>query len=177
MKDRYDRIADGFGSRLGALTEDQWALPTPCAEWTVRDLVEHVIAAHHRMLAQLEGGNPTATDTDDLLGSWQEARTRVADALADTSRAATPIANVGEQPFENLAGIVLCADVLIHTWDLARATGQNERLDEEGISRAWEFMGPNDVTMRGPKGFGPKVSPDPDANRQTKFLNFCGRAV
>ena len=46
----------------------------------------------------------------------------------------------GEQPFESLVGRLLCADTLIHTWDLARATGQPEALDPGGVAKAADVL-------------------------------------
>jgi uncharacterized protein (TIGR03086 family) len=71
----------------------------------------------------------------------------------------------------------LCTDTLIHTWDLARATGQDEALDEEGVTKAMEFLTPIDEAIRRPGGFGTKVEPRPDADAQTRLLNFSGRVV
>ena len=76
----------------------------------------------------------------------------------------------------SLVGRLLCADTLVHTWDLAGATGQDERLDPDGVARAIEFLTPIDEAMRGPRGFAPKITPPAGADEQTKLLNFCGRA-
>ena len=78
-------------------------------------------------------------------------------------------------PFESLVGRLLCADTLIHTWDLARTTGLDESLDPEAIAKASEFLTPIDDAIRRPGGFEPKIDPSPDADAQTKLLNFAGR--
>jgi uncharacterized protein (TIGR03086 family) len=83
----------------------------------------------------------------------------------------------GEQPFESLVARLLCSDTLIHTWDLARATGQDERLDPGAVARSEAFLAPIDEAIRRPGGFAPKIEPPADADEQTRFLNFCGRAV
>src|SRR5690242_1403439 len=81
----------------------------------------------------------------------------------------------GEQPFEDLAGTIMCSDTLIHTWDLARATGQDDRLDPEGVTAAHAFLTPNDDMLRGPGAFAAKIEPPADADAQTKLLCFVGR--
>ena len=81
----------------------------------------------------------------------------------------------GEQTFESLVGRLVCTDTLIHTWDLARATGQDETLDPGAVAKAMESLGPMDEAIRRPGGFGAKISPAPGADAQRQFLNFCGR--
>ena len=83
----------------------------------------------------------------------------------------------GEQPFESLVGRLLCADTLIHTWDLARATGQDDRLDEEAAERALDFLTPIDDAIRGPGGFAPKLKAPPGADARARLLAFTGRAT
>jgi len=64
----------------------------------------------------------------------------------------------------------------VHTWDLARATGQSEQLDPNAVARAAEFLSPLDEKLRRPGGFAAKIAPVEGADEQTAFLNFCGRA-
>ncbi len=64
-----------------------------------------------------------------------------------------------------------------HTWDLARATGQDERLDPEGVSTALTFLVPIDEAIRRPGGFAAKIDPPAGADEQTRLLNFCGRSA
>ena len=70
----------------------------------------------------------------------------------------------GEQPFESLVSRLLCADTLFHTWDLARATGQDEQLDAKAVQKAMEFLEPLDDAIRRPGGFAPKIVPPSDAS-------------
>jgi uncharacterized protein (TIGR03086 family) len=143
----------------------------------VRDLVSHVVTTHRRVLGVLHETAPEEPE-EDLLKGWEAARARVIDALDDPATAAKTVAGpFGEQPFESLVGRLLCADTLFHTWDLARATRQDEHLDEESVSKAIEFLGPIDESIRRPGGFGPKIAPPPGADAQTCLLCFGGRAV
>jgi uncharacterized protein (TIGR03086 family) len=83
----------------------------------------------------------------------------------------------GEQTFESLVGRLLCTDTLVHSWDLARATGQDEQLDPAAVAASAELLTPIDEAIRRPGGFAPKIDPPGDADEQTQFLCFCGRAV
>ncbi len=178
IADRYHTIAEGFAARAGAVTLEQWSNPTPCTDWSVRDLVGHVVATHRRVYASL--GEP-ARDVDvegDLVAQFADASRDVEAALGDPKRSAHLVSGMfGEQPFESLVSRLLCADTLIHTWDLARATGQDERLDPSAVERCAEFLTPLDEAIRRPGGFAPKVDAAKDADGQTALLNFCGRKV
>ena len=66
-------------------------------------------------------------------------------------------------------------DVLVHTWDLARTIGADERLDEEFVRQAYEALKPMDAMIRQPRVFGPKLEPPAGADLQTEFLYFLGR--
>jgi uncharacterized protein (TIGR03086 family) len=179
VAERYSRIAAGFDQRLAALADDDWAIPTPCSEWTVKDLVAHVVAVHRHVVAGLDASSPPppATDTD-LVGAWQAATAEVKAALADPERAGAPVSGrFAPMPLEDMIGRLLCSDTLVHTFDLARATGQREALDAAAVSYAFSMLLPADEAIRGPGSFGPKIEPPPGASEQTRFLCFLGRPV
>lgn len=176
---RYATIADGFADRLGGIKPAHWADPTPCPDWTVRDLVAHVIGTHRRVVSTLGQGEPVEVDKEgELVGAFSDARAAVEDALSDPARSQKVISGMfGEQPFESLVGRLLCSDTLIHTWDLARATHQDEHLDADAVAKSSEFLTSIDEAIRRPGGFAPKIPPAAGADGQTELLNFCGRAV
>ena len=177
IADRYGRIADGFTARLEAVPPGAWGKQSPCPDWTAHDVAQHVIDTTRRLLTRLTGGDPTPPDTgEDLAAAWRVESEGVKAALADPTRAATEVKGMGgTQPFEGLVGGVMCADTLIHTWDLARATGQDEQLDHDGVAAAHAFLAPNDEMLRVPGGFGPKIEPPGAADEQTRLLTFVGR--
>lgn len=180
VSERYGAIADGFGLRLRGMDPAGWSRSSPCTDWTAADVVDHVVGVHRMILASLSGEAPAPLeDGDDRREAWSEATSRVRAALDDPEQAQRTVSGgpFGEQPFESLVGRVLCADTLIHTWDLARATGQDEGLDAGAVEAAMAFLGPIDEAIRRPGGFGPKIDPGPDADAQTRLLNFAGRAT
>jgi uncharacterized protein (TIGR03086 family) len=178
VSDRYAVVADGFTTRLGGVQPHGWDSPSPCSEWTARDLVTHVVNTHRRVLANVDGTEPEVVDAaDELSTAWSHANEGVRGALADARAEAIVGGMFGEQPFESLVGRLLCADTLIHTWDLARATGQDDRLDEAAVAKAIEFLSPLDGAIRRPGGFGPKIDPPADADEQARLLCFAGRAT
>jgi len=176
--DRYARVADGFSARLQGVAPGAWSDPTPCPDWTVRVLAAHVVGTQRRVLATLHGTEADDVDVDgDLAAQWRAASAAVRQALDDESLASKTMSGMfGEQTFESLVGRLVCADTLIHTWDLARATGQDEQLDPDAVSKARAFLAPLDEAIRRPGGFGPKIDTPSDADEQTALLHFCGRA-
>ncbi len=142
------------------------------------DLVAHVISTHRRVIATLDDSEPVDVDPgSDLSSQWESATGAVASALGDEARASKLVGGMfGEQTFASLVGRLVCSDTLIHTWDLARATGQDETLVADAVAVAMESLAPLDDAIRRPGGFRPKIMPAPGADAQTIFLNFCGRA-
>lgn len=176
IEDRYSRVARAFGDRLRGVAEGHWDSPTPCPDWAVRQLVAHVVNTHRRVLAS--SGVPAPEVEEDLIAGWREATAGMAAALADPERASGEVkTRAGRQRFDEMVGQLVCADTLVHTWDLARATGQDERLDPEAVERAFADLTPLNAAIRVPGGFGPAIISDEGAALQTRFLNFCGRSI
>jgi uncharacterized protein (TIGR03086 family) len=177
ISDRYARVAHGFATRLQRCPPNKLDAPSPCDEWTARDLISHVVHVQRRVLAALDSSDAQKPAADeDLVVAFRDASAGVNAALTDPTRATKTVSGIfGEQPFDQLVGRLLCADTLIHSWDLARATGQDDQLDTDAATKALEFLMPIDEAIRRPGGFGPKVVPPPDADVQTKLLAFTGR--
>ncbi len=179
VSERYRAIATDFTARLDGVRTDQWPTQTPCSEWTATDLVGHVIGVHRGMLAGLDGSEPAEVDLGgDLTAQWRDATAAVLAALDDPATASKVITAgpFGEQPFETVVGRIVCTDTLLHTWDLAAATGQDDTLQPDAVAKSMAFLEPMDSQIRFPGGFLPKIEPAPDADEQTRLLNFCGRA-
>jgi uncharacterized protein (TIGR03086 family) len=170
----YPEVADNFTRILRTVTDEQWDLPTPCEDWSVRDLVTHVVATHQRVYSLL-GTEPAALE-EPPAAAWDRAHQMMLDALEDPALAATPVhTRAGEQDFSALVGGLVMFDTLCHSWDLARAVGADETLCAPAVARAHARLAEIDDAIRVPGGFGPAVTPEPDADAQTRFLNFVGR--
>src|SRR5690349_13488428 len=89
---RYARVAAGFGARVDRVAPDQWDARTPCTEWTVRDLVGHVVSVHRAIAAGLDvAPPPPPADDRDLVAAWRAATADIHDLLADPARATAPV--------------------------------------------------------------------------------------
>lgn len=174
--DLYTVVSEGFDTRLRNVKDDQWGAQTPCEDWDVTALVKHLIGTHHFMLSFLGQTYEGPDDQADLLRFWTEARAAVTAALADPEIADKVVqAPFGAMPFRNVGGGLLLGDTLFHTWDLARATGQDETLDPAACERVLSNMMPMDDLIRGPGRFDPKIESPSDADVQTRLLHFGGR--
>ena len=171
---RHRTACDGFSSRVDAV-KDQWDAATPCPDWTVRDLVEHVVGNHEGVVAAL--GGTVARDPDDLAATWRAVSSAAFQAFEGEGALDTVVPGpMGEMPVGRFLNI-LTTDVLVHTWDLARAIGADETIDAELAQRAYEKALPGDDLLRAPGLFGPKVAPPDGATPQETMLCFFGREV
>jgi uncharacterized protein (TIGR03086 family) len=141
----------------------------------VRHLVEW-LPAFLRGGAGVELARGPAVD-DDPVRAWTVHSDAVQALLDDPATAGRTLTNphVGEVPLDLAVARFYTPDVFLHTWDLARATGQDERLDEERCARMLEGMLPLDEMLRSSGQYGPKVPVPDDADVQTRLLAFIGR--
>jgi uncharacterized protein (TIGR03086 family) len=135
---RHRRACDGFSSVAQAAAPDSWSVPTPCTEWTARDVVEHVIGFHEFLLLRPLGVR-ARRPRDDPAARWSATSLTLFTALTTEGvlDRATELPGGGESTPRTMLG-ALTTDVLVHTWDLARAVGLPSDLDDELCIRAYE---------------------------------------
>ena len=137
LVDQHRRACDGF-SRVAALVQpDQWERPTPCSEWDARELVEHVIGFHDFLLLRPMGVRANRPRTDSA-ARWEATRTAIFTALDPPGALdqATDLPGGGQStPRTMLAA--LTTEVLVHTWDLARAVGRSPAPEVLDAARAY----------------------------------------
>lgn len=176
--ERYTKLADQFGERVEATPDEAWDRPAPCEGWTARDVLKHVTDSQRRGAWQLSGneGDPPPASTEDPKALWRESYAAFKEAMAQPGAMAKQVTGpMGPMPAEMIVGRFLATDVLVHTWDLARAVGGDEKLDADAVSQAYKGLQPMDAMIRQPGVFGAKVEPAADADEQEQFLNFLGR--
>ena len=176
---------DGFGQRLGAVGATEWSAATPCDDWDVRTLVNHVVGELLWMPPLLEGKTIAEVGDrfdGDVLGSDPLATCKSA-ATAAHAAAFEPGAqertvhlSFGDFPGSDYVGQVV-SDVIIHSWDLARAIGADDQLDPVLVAFVVEFLTPQIEAWRGAGAFGPAVEVGPDASAQDRLLAQTGRSA
>jgi uncharacterized protein (TIGR03086 family) len=176
--DQVDTVIDG-------IREEQAALPTPCQAWAVRGLVEHVIDDLGQFAVAATGGRPDWSGVAPSVdGDWGGAFREGARVLLAAWRRVGDLSGtlqlpIGEVPVTFVVNQQI-AEFAVHSWDLAKATGQVIDLDPEigEAALAWattalrpEFRGDEDSG----KAFGPEVSVAADAPVYDRLAAFFGR--
>lgn len=186
--DRYRRRADAFEHRIANVTPDRWTNQSPCGDWNARDVVQHCLDMHAAMLIPLSRSlSVTSGVTDDPIAAFRSARADIEAILSDPNLAAvrcdTPI---GSMTVATHIDSVASEDLIIHGWDLARATGQDDTIDPAEAEHLWKGLNalPADRLdqYRTPGAFGPDIIvygpevPIPtDAPLQHRLLGALGR--
>ena len=176
--ERYTALADQFGARVEATPDDAWGRPSPCEGWTAKDVVAHVVGGQLGMVKGLTGDEVAADVDADPKAAWRTAYAAFTTAISEPGALDKPVPGpMGDMPAGTMVGRFLANDVLVHTWDLARAVGGDEALDAEAVGHAHQGLLPMDAMLRRPGIFGPKVDAADDADDQERFLNFLGRVT
>lgn len=175
IADRYRRLASAFAAKLHGV--EGWDGLTPCTDWSVRDLVGHVVAMHEVHLFQVNRRPLARPGVDrDPLGAFTVIRDQVQADLDDQGRADEAYTGrFGRWTFAEGMDRSICTELVVHGWDLARATGQDDRIDRIEIEQVWASLAivGHDV-VRGMMA-GPEVPVGPDADEQARLLAYLGR--
>ncbi len=177
--ERYGKLADEFGRRVDAVAADRWDTPTPCDGWVARDIVRHLVewvpgfmSAHTDLASP-----PIPAVDDDPAAAWKALDTAIRSWLDDPAIADREIESpMGTMTVAEAINMIVTSDVLIHTWDLARSTGLDDRLDPGEIAGMVDGMEPFDAELRASGHYGPRVPIDENtADEQDRLLAFLGR--
>jgi uncharacterized protein (TIGR03086 family) len=180
--DPIERIegATAFAAgKVKGVTPDDLSKPTPCTEFDVRELLNHVIGGLE-MLRVAAGGGKASLPEGDQFGSdpgavYDERRASLLNAL----RGDGVLDRNWEMPFGSMPGSMMAGIVfmehLTHAWDVAKATGQDTTLPEELVRECTETVAPMDEMLRMPGVCGPAVPVGDDASAQDKLIAFMGR--
>jgi uncharacterized protein (TIGR03086 family) len=180
-------LSRGFASTgkvLAGVSADQLDATTPCASWTVRELINHIVGGTNYFAVTAETGTAPSGEapdfsTGDYVSEFKEGAARAVQAFeADGAMEKSmklPFAELPGSAFVNIATV----DTFTHGWDLARATGQPTDLDPELASNLLSIaQGFLPDALRGPDGqapFGPKVEPAAAACPADQLAAFLGR--
>ncbi len=156
VPERYRRVAEGFSRRVHGTVD--WDAPTPVKEWRARDVVGHLTSWLAPMLADSAGVHlrPGPPPDRDPVGAWSFFSNQVQVLLDDPASADVVFdhPHIGVLPLPRAVDQYFTSDVVFHTWDLARATGQDDSLDAGYIAAAYEGMLSSSAMIRGSGQFG-----------------------
>lgn len=182
IQELFPRAVGEFDRRVEAIGDDQWANQTPCTEWRVRALVNH-LTYEDLWVPELLAGKTLEEVGDrfdgDILGgepkqAWRQARDGALKAVSAGSMDRPVHTSMGEMAARDYLG-QLFSDHLVHAWDLARAIGSDEGLDEELVRNCDAMMRPYEAMMRASGVFGDHVETSADADSQVRLLALFGR--
>lgn len=180
LQERFERAAAAAGLIIDRIAADQLELPTPCTEWSVRQVALHIVGGMNNLAARLRGLEPGGQEPagTDLSAAFAAAIADVREAFkvpgALERGVQTPF---GEQPGAVLVEVRI-VELLVHGWDLASATGQPTNFEPEVAHQTLE-------TARALIGDGPRSAdvpfrdarePRADASEADRLAAFFGRA-
>ena len=178
----FSRSTGRLTERIAGVDPAAWTAPTPCSDWDVRALVNHV--TYEQLWApHLVAGETVADVGDrydgDVLGddpatAWRDALAGSVSAFAGADLDAIVHLSFADLPCREYL-IQMLTDAEIHGWDLARATGQDEALDPDVTEVVLASVVANEALIRASGVFGDEVEVPDDADDPTKLLALLGR--
>jgi uncharacterized protein (TIGR03086 family) len=175
--DRIRKLSDAFEKKVDAVPADRWSSPSPCEGWDARGVVRHVVDVHG-MLIKPTGRplSPAPSVDDDPAGAYRAARSDVEAVLDDPALAGTEYDGMfGKTQVERTIDDFLGFDLVVHGWDLARAAGLDDTIDETEIDRISAQADKLGDAMRSSGAFGPEVKVPDGASPQDRLLGRLGR--
>jgi uncharacterized protein (TIGR03086 family) len=168
-----------FGDAVRS-ADGKWDRLSPCDAWDARAVLEHVIGFHDVLLLRPLGLKPERPRHDPQR-RWELTFQRLQEALGgeDLFQGVVEVPAVGTNPATTLdAGKLvprLTQDVLVHTWDLARAVGADDRLDPGWCAMFFDRLPADPNALTGSGMFAAPVSFEGRADMQSKLLARLGR--
>ncbi len=179
----YSRAVADFGTKVHAVGDDQWTNDTPCTEWDVRALVNHVVY-ENLWVPELIGGRTVAEVGDrfdgdvleaDPFAAWdRSAEAAVAAVAADAAVGRTVDTSGGRVSVTEYVSEIFL-DAVIHGWDLARGIGVNDTIDPAFAEQLYSELAPREAELKSFGVYGDVVEPPVDADTQAKLLAILGR--
>ena len=179
----YERAVENAAKVVHNTRPDQLDDPTPCTDWKVKDLLNHLVGGCEAIVTGYEGGTMRDFNEGDRLGDdYIGAFDRASKATVEVWKQPDSSDKVFKAPWGDTPGMVLfnlaLADAIVHGWDLAQATGQEIEIEEEAAEAVYQST----TTMMEPKGPFPRMTafaepvevPD-DAPARDRAIAYLGR--
>ena len=177
IAERISRLSDRFESLIANVEPGDWANQSPCEEWMARDVVRHVVDVHQMMLRPLDRSlSPAPSVDDDPRGAFRAARADVAAVLEDPTLAMTEYdGQFGRSVVGETIDGFLGFDLVVHGWDLAKATGQAMTIEPNEIARIRAQVDGLGDALRSPGVCKQPIEIPDDASDEDKLLAVLGR--
>jgi uncharacterized protein (TIGR03086 family) len=173
--DQLDQLAPLLGAVVGGIRADQLDNPTPCANFTVRGVLDHMIGGATLFAGAFRGAPLGEPDMNNALAAFGPALTGLAEAIHSPGALERTVqAPFGEVRGETFARFVVL-DGLLHGWDLATATGQRYEPPDQLVAEVDAFARQALEPLRDGDTFGPAVEPPGAATPIERLAAFTGR--
>jgi uncharacterized protein (TIGR03086 family) len=174
----------GLEHVIRLVPDDAWEQPSPCEGWTVRDVAGHAMGVVANVAARCGMGEVVDVFADSPgtiagahpLTAWYSIRHRVLEALDQPGALQIEIqSSMGAMTVDAFIAN-MTADGLIHTWDIARGAGVDERLDPTLVGVVHDIITARDEAVnRAPRRFTAPIEVGASADAQSRMLAFAGR--
>jgi uncharacterized protein (TIGR03086 family) len=179
----HARALEATRAYIAGVGADQWNDPTPCEGWDVRELVNHIVSGnywadelgHGKTIEEV--GNRLDGDVlgDDPVSAYDDSAARAAAVFREPGAMERQCAvSYGPVPGEIYAGHRFI-DVLVHGWDVAKATNQDTTLDPDLVDACLAVVEPQAEMLAGSGAFATGVTAPPTASPQARLLAMLGR--
>jgi uncharacterized protein (TIGR03086 family) len=179
----YERAIKHTGAVVAGTTRDQLDNATPCTEWSVRDVLNHLIGGFDSFAAGARGVSRPMDDgtdycADDHVAEFDRASGEALEGFGQPGALEKEFAMPwGNSPGAAALGLAL-ADAVVHGWDIAKGTGQTIEIEEDIAAELYgmtsSMMEPNGSYPRGDSFKSPVEVPE-DASAADKLLAYLGR--
>jgi uncharacterized protein (TIGR03086 family) len=180
-----DQGLDFFTAVLTRLGDDDWERLTPCAGWTVRDLLGHLVITVRVAIGVMQGQQPTWPEVarpgdlveGDPMQFWRGTVVQAREVLRDADLAREIDTPLGRTVADDLSIPVI--DLYVHAWDLGAAAGIAVEIPADVIGYAHVYIDPLPVgVIRGDgRAFGPQAPVPPGATPTERFIAWTGRQL
>ena len=175
------RARSAVSHLVSGIRDDQWSAPTPCTDWTVHDLVNHLVGGNLVFVALLTDQAPPDRGADHLGDDPAGAYRDSGIALQAAFEQPGVLQRTFHGPLGTASGAerlqIRLVDLLAHGWDLAQATGQPAELPEDLAEQALTFARIQLAAMPRTGRFGPAQTVADDAPAIDRLVGFLGRPV
>lgn len=170
------------GRVVAGVKPEQYSAPTPCAEWDVRAVLDHIIGGNHFFAAAASGQSLPPGEVpdplgDDPAGAYAQGAKAALEAWRQPGAAERTITlPIGDVPGAFGMGLHF-VDHVVHAWDIAKATGQEGILDVGLAAAAYGLVNGNigDDLRQAGGPFGPEVPCDENASAIERLVAYLGR--
>lgn len=181
LGNQLSRTMSAVDHLVAGIRHEQWLAPTPCTDWNVHDLVNHMVGMNLVFVALMRDQPPPQRGADrlgnDPLGAYRDSGVALVAAFDQPG----VLERTFHGPLGSATGAerlnIRIADLLVHGWDLSQATGQPSELPEDLAEEALAFVRAQVLTQPRTGRYGPEQAVGQDAPAIDRLAAFLGRPV